>query len=600
MRKDYFYSRLLTGLGLSVVFAFGLIGFQNCQKAQFRSLESKTDKTPLDPDPIAPIDPPPVPENDSWKNYYAISWIDTPENILKYAKHMGYEYIAVREWKQTDFKSSELAKGLKFYVTDPQLRAEVMDEYPGFERFKTPRYLDLTKTHSKKEIQWYNRYMVWKSREPFPANLASGWYNAVEINEKIIANPSVMWDFQQQEVIDYVVRKSLEYVRGFETKDFTFAGFMFDVPDLVGDFCLWDTDNSKWPDGRNVCNQTLAKLTGTGVDSGLSAGEIVAGHRIVHNFATYEDGRAAFLKQLVSEMRKEFPGSRWIIDPAHLYNTTNSGDEWLYRISKRSDGKELLADLMMEEDDSTQFVDLEKIFSPDFPLQISRNRVGSHQRYSHEEAVNRRIAGMAAKNGAWYNWFGRFSNAFNPPAGLTMPDFPSIDKVYPRLKLIRLVANWDNLNQTPFLERRWDATTGIYSSPNSYFSSHLIYSRRPKTDKIFVVFNDALEPLKLKSGTQIKEIQCADSYFGPSGSCRADFLITISPTGVPTLTLKNNVVLPKDSCGVKAKDDIDFEKELKNKGYTCAITPEQQSKLSYTWPEQIAMGKGYIITITDP
>ena len=70
----------------------------------------------------------------------------------------------------------------------------------------------------------------------------------------------VLWDFQQQAVIDYVVGKIIKTAGTFTGGNFNFAGYQFDVPDLAGCFYKWDSTKG------GQTKTTLKAMTGS--DSG--------------------------------------------------------------------------------------------------------------------------------------------------------------------------------------------------------------------------------------------------------------------------------------------------------------------------------------------
>ena len=149
-----------------------------------------------------------------------------------------------------------------------------------------------------------------------------------------------------------------------------------------------------------------------------------------------------------------------------------------------------------------------------------------------------------------YNWFGWFNNAGDTPY------FTSITEVYPRLKLIRLIPNWDNLNNIPLANRSWDGS--IYQSKNSsgnlqsYISSDLMYSRHWKTGKLFAVFNTTGGKIKLNPGETITSIQSTDGYFIEAGDASADLIVTANSTGAE-ITLSSSVAIPVDSTNGQVK-----------------------------------------------
>src|SRR3989344_6264904 len=189
--------------------------------------------------------------------------------------------------------------------------------------------------------------------------------------------------------------------------------------------------------------------------------------------------------------------------------------------------------MLTQEGYGTEFVDDSNIFNSG--MNITKDMVGSSQPGKSTEYENRLYAAKAGINGAWYNWFGLFSEGDNTV------NFSSITQVYPRLKLVKSIPNWDNLNNIPLANRSWDGN--VYQStqngqPQSYISSDVMYSRQWKNGKLFVVFNTINGVLKLKQGETITSIQCTDNYFIESGDCAYNFIITDTSSG-KQLTLKS-------------------------------------------------------------
>lgn len=57
----------------------------------------------------------------------------------------------------------------------------------------------------------------------------------------------------------------------------------------------------------------------------------------------------------------------------------------------------------------------------------------------------------AAARGAWTMWYGRAGGTVNAP------NYKFIREIPARLKLLKAVPTWENLNGTPVPERRYDA-----------------------------------------------------------------------------------------------------------------------------------------------
>lgn len=450
----------------------------------------------------------------SWKNFYGITWVDTPANHAKYAKQMGYDSIAIKnQWSSkyvSTYRNNSDLSGLKFYLINPHTYYHVMSNHS--------LTINTTSTYSQADQDFYNQNMVWKSNDPFPNNLATGWFGSS-------TSFQVAWDFQQQSVIDSVVENIITYAKSLEdqTTGFTFGGYMIDTPILCGNFFTWDSTQNK---------SVRTNLTGwTGADSGL------VHDTITHEYSTYSDGVAAFYKTLNTRMRQEFgTGTKWILEPWKIYigNNNSTTDEWVYQIKDRSDYTDLTPDMIMAQAGGTEFVDDTRNFTSG--PNITKDMVGISQRSKAEEYENRLYAAKAGINGAWYNWFGQFGD------GGGMPKFQSITDVYPRLKLVRCIPNWDNLHAVPLADRSWDGN--IYQSTKSYISSDVLYSRHPKTGKLFAVFLTTNGTIKLNAGETVTSVQYADGYFMEAGDGSDDVTILGDE-----ISLKSSVNIDSDTNG---------------------------------------------------
>ncbi|MGQ3685687.1 MAG: WD40/YVTN/BNR-like repeat-containing protein, partial [Candidatus Loosdrechtia sp.] len=427
-------------------------------------------------------------DEQGYRHFYGVA--GEPAGDVKYARQMGYDYIAVNpSFPPENYHKNPGCAGLKFYLVDPQWHPQVLSGYS--------RTIDTAQPVSNEAKEFYNLTMVWKSNDPFPYNLATG-YNPAGDPAKI----SVMWDFQQQAVINEAVEKIVSLVKSYEDHglSFTFGGYIINEPKLSGGFYRLDEEGDNIPVGLSYW---------TWADSGLVHGTIT------HEYATYSEGMAAFYKKLRSRLAREFEDAKWIVQPTELYSESNN-NEWIYQIKDRADKDELTPDMLSQGSwQHTNFVDDVHNFSSG--VNITKDRVGNSQAGDAEEYRNRLFAAKAGMNGAWYNWFGQFGGRGG------MPDFQDIPDIYPRMKLIRCLPNWDNLNKVPLTERSWDGN--IYQSITSYASGDIMYSRHPKTGKLFAVFLTLSGALTLNAGETVASAQRTDGYFIESGDGIADVSI---------------------------------------------------------------------------
>lgn len=474
-------------------------------------------------------------KDDSWKNSFTVIWsgsgAQTINDKIKFAKQVGYDYIALRpgdsNGNKSRYKNNTEKNGLKFYIINP---LELQTMIPVV----TTTDFDTTKTYTQEQKDFYNNYFVWKSNDQFPNNFATGWFTNSGQSFR------VLWDIQRQSVIDYLVPQIVQMIKSYEDKavDFTFGGWMVDEPQLTGDFNYWDgTKNNK---------TTLAYWTG--LDSGFQH------DGTVYDYSTYSEAKVAFYKQLNTALRQEWSDFKSIAEPFYLYkeNPPSIAHDWLNGIKNRSDKNEIVFDFLYQENAGTEFVDDNNIFNSG--MNITKDVVGSSQAFKVEEELNRLYATKAAINGSWYNWFGIWGNRGTSPNFLTLQD------VYPRLKMIRLIPSWDNLNNIPLANRSWNNsnTNPIYNSydtnnkQQSYIDGNVMYSRQPKTGKIFAVLTATGGTIKLKPGENISSIQCVDGLFVESGDCSSDFTVTDTANG-KQLALKSSVVVPVDYTNSQVK-----------------------------------------------
>lgn len=414
-------------------------------------------------------------------NFYGITWNGKVDDNLKFAKQMGYSYVMYKH----DMENSSLAKDFFFYLESP--------DYQVYYTLDVGRTLVITKAYTASQINTYKTYFALKDTvSVFPNNMATGWFSK--------GNFSVEPDWQQQKVIDYFVTKVMEYAHSKEKpgNNFLYGGLAWDVPNVTGDF---------WLNGRQT---TLAGWTGK--DSCV----LVKGN--THEYNTYSGGKAAYYIAIVQAQKAEFPGRvlNTIYEPFRPY-------EYLKDIEKLpfSTQSKLLENVFLSQEcgknaglTGTEFVDDARLYVSGL---ITKNRVGSSTPDNHDLTNNLNIATKAAINGAWFNWYGRFSGSGDRALIRNIYEVPNW------LQLIRVVANWDNLNGIPLTKRSLISQT--YTSTNSRMDNNVIYSRQPKTQKLFVVFLNNSGEITLNPGEKVISIKRVDSYFCETVDGNEDLLL---------------------------------------------------------------------------
>lgn len=406
-------------------------------------------------------------------NCFGICWSGRNiDDILSYAKQMGYSYVFYRP----GMEKSPLASDLFFYIETPETS---VCWTLGVDSTISP-----AKAYTEVQKDTYQRYFSLRNASAaFPDNMAPGW------TRPGTSAFTVLPDWQQQRAIDYFVAQVTAYAKTLERpeKKFLAAGVAWDVPQLRGDFHGGGTQD--------------ALVTWTGKDStALFSG-------CAHQYNSYTKGTSAYYLALRQSLKAQFPGRRltYIYEPYDFYNSWFVDLETLDRTTRDM----LMEDALVTQEcgvekwaTGTEFVDDARVYKKSL---VAKNHAGSTTPDNHDLANNKKIAGKAAINGAWFNWYGRFSGSGDQAAMRNIREVPNW------LQLIRLVANWDNLNGVPLAAR--NVTNGNYSSANSSITDNVIYSRQPKTQKLFVVFlNDSGETV-LNPGEKIVSVKRVDALF---------------------------------------------------------------------------------------
>ena len=113
----------------------------------------------------------------------------------------------------------------------------------------------------------------------------------------------------------------------------------------------------------------------------------------------------------------------------------------------------------------------------------------------------------AATNGSWTAWYGRAGGTANSPNYRHMREIPA------RLKLFKAVPTWENLNNTPVSERKWDAEKKSYDSPTAHMGEDCVWGKHPRDDKMFLVFLSPKAEARLPKGKRVKAVYATDGLF---------------------------------------------------------------------------------------
>lgn len=438
-----------------------------------------------------------------FRNFYGISWRGAPCDNLAYAKAAGYDYVLY----QTGMNNCPATDktNMHFLIESPEL---------GWTKSQVPDSIDITKAYTPDKIAIYNSLFTWKANAtentPFPQNLATGWWHS---NISFRALP----DFQQQKVIDKSINYTINTIKSLEDTsiNWRFGGYAWDVPDLTGDW--WNERQQSGYTGSYTCAghpcRGVAVTLAFWNPAGTETGGIHSG--ITHEYQTYPEGYTAQRLKLYDETLKLYPDMKIVYEPYGVY-------DYIKEMNLRNDKIELMPTrsvlLCQESGDSLAnditFLTDQRIYDTSL---ITRDYACSSTPDTHETNTNLVIAGTAAKYGAWFTWFGRFGGT----DGTT--NYVSIREIPDRLKLIRLIPGWDNLNNIPLSSRSWDSANNIYKSNLSYADMNVIYSKHPKNDNIYAIILNSNGKIILKENP--KEIYLTDQLMIKSATANGDFNI---------------------------------------------------------------------------
>lgn len=475
VRAGALKSRAMISFNYSVLTGISAAACISAAGCAFAGGEGAPEKPVPQKEAAAPAESPKYALSD-YRNFFGMCWsADSNADLLDYARQMGHTHVVYRK----GMENLPQAKGMKFFIEDPEFGAR-------------RRMLDYGKKYSQSEIDdIQSHYVVIYHDKEFPHNMASSWF--VPPNTR-----SLTLDFQQQAVIDDVVGRLVKRIKGIEKKnpDFKFAGFTWDVPHPSGNFRLPPKPHVKdihKAQGREV---TLAHWTGK--DSSIP----FKGR--THEYETYSEGKLAFYDKLRREGAKINPDVKMMSEPYNLY------EGWIRRITPelaekmKSRGMEgYRFDFLWQEGDGDAFVADKRILEGGY----DRAHVGSSTPNISDTGRMLAESVAAATNGSWTAWYGRAGGTANSPNYRHMREIPA------RLKLFKAVPTWENLNNTPVSERKWDAEKKSYDSPTAHMGEDCVWGKHPRDDKMFLVFLSPKAEARLPKGKRVKAVYATDGLF---------------------------------------------------------------------------------------
>ena len=88
---------------------------------------------------------------------------------------------------------------------------------------------------------------------------------------------------------------------------------------------------------------------------------------------------------------------------------------------------------------------------------------------------------------------------------------------------MRVLPNWENMNQTTLAQRSWDGTT--YKSPTAFADPNAIGVLQPGTKKYFVVFLSTSGQITLPAGRTVVSISKTNTLNIEAGDGSADITV---------------------------------------------------------------------------
>jgi len=298
-------------------------------------------------------------------------------------------------------------------------------------------------------------------------------------------------DFQQQAVIDYYVDHCIRHIKTkSEVPDqgYWFAGVSFDMIEI------WNEANRD------------RHMRPAGASSQLHGG-------ITHEHPNLKQAWFHYLKSLKDGMNDAFPDRdvKFIYEPSG--NPFDSFVSVLMNESGLSDEDQsyVAGDMVFGEHTNLDFLTDDRILQVGW---YTMNDLGNCSSDIKGYGANLDAAGRIAQAGAWFNFYGMWQR-------LNIGTI-AVEKVPMDLKLSRMFGNWDNLNDIPLEERRWDSERSVYRSPTSYADEDVLYSREPGAHRIRAVFRSVDGRVRLPEGMSVVSMDRVNGFWEPTG--RAEFL----------------------------------------------------------------------------
>jgi uncharacterized membrane protein len=395
-----------------------------------------------------------------FRNFFGVNWLSEPCVEATYAQSMGYDFVTYN----TNMEKCADITNLQFYIENPE------NSFPE----NTYRRLDLRINYTQAQKDYINNNYVWRYNATFPNNIATGWWDNYYVFQAVS-------DFQQERVFNNSVRAEYNEILSKQNvaKNFTFGGYAYDVPTLKYDWFTWRQNSPDYPLGNGQIVQ-LSYWNPDKKESSYHPG-------VTYKYDNFSTAVAEVRKAIFKEAAKVNPNFAIFYEPYGAYNG------WMGMIENRADVREFMplnrTFYCQENGKSTNNPATGYLTDIDFIMDqriyakrlITKDYSCSSTPDMFTHAQNLYVACYAAANGAWFTEFGRWGGTGNMPRYSKTADVPM------RIKLIRAMVGWENLNDVSLSSRQCEGGT-LYHSPLSYADNQVIFSKHPKNGNYYVVY----------------------------------------------------------------------------------------------------------------
>ncbi|MEO0514292.1 MAG: carbohydrate binding domain-containing protein [Planctomycetota bacterium] len=450
----------------------------------------------------------------AWLNIHGIGWDgpdDNPGPQLRLARGIGYRYIYhgskhdayegmhradlffyyndahkhIQPLVDGEFTDAELAdarEAAPYTLKRHPMLPRAIDE-PEFEalRAAAPRVFAAYKSKFEDTKSWAN------TNQSFPNNLAQlqVWGDGA----------ATRWepcpDFQRESVIAEHAATIVNHVKAQERPDdnYLFKGVVFDVPEIWKEF--------NWASHRG--------LPGT-PDEARTA---VPRPGITYDHGTLQEGWYHFLNRLHDELELAFPDrdTKVIHEPAAIWADWGQFIADIPYESVTSDMMDgIRGDAMVGEKPTLEFLSQKELVDDGWPLQLLGNVTADLFPKNPSFPLQLVVFGECAARGSNFFSYGTFAREFH-----RNPHTYSND-----LKLIRIVAGWENSHDTALENRLWDYEHRVYLSPTTVADEQTLATVNPYTGEILGVLRDADAVIVLADGMSPKWLRDVNQFFEPT------------------------------------------------------------------------------------